>query len=98
MFMDTKTAAKQLLEAEEASGKKILSDDTKCFGLARVGQKDQQVTSGTLKEFATVIDMGGPLHSMVICSPELHIIETDMYDFFHYSGEKPIQKELLSKK
>ena len=42
--------------------------------------------SGTLEEFATVIDMGPPLHSLALCG-ELHEIEEDMYQ--HYLHSKP---------
>jgi diphthamide biosynthesis methyltransferase len=40
--------------------------------------------SGTLKQFATEIDMGEPLHSLCICGGELHEIELEMYNHFLY--------------
>ena len=41
-----------------------------------------RIISGTLSELLS-IDFGGPLHSLVIAS-EMHFIEQDMYDFYHW--------------
>ena len=42
------------------------------------------MVSGTLEDFATVIDMGPPLHSLALCG-ELHEIEESMYEHFLHS-------------
>ena len=39
-----------------------------------------------MKAFAEEIDMGEPLHSLVICG-EMHEIEEEMYNFFLYNRE-----------
>ncbi|CDJ34159.1 diphthine synthase, putative [Eimeria mitis] len=72
-FMTVNVAIEQLLEAAEMENDEgalnILA-----FGLARVGADDQAIVSGTLEELRNA-DLGGPLHSLVLCAPELHEIE-----------------------
>lgn len=51
------------------------------MGLARVGQEDQFICFGTLKELREV-DFGAPLHSLILCSPELHEMEREMLEYF----------------
>lgn len=82
-FMRTHEAVKQIYEAEENLKTGKITDDTKCFGVARIGFEDQLIVSGTLKQFLT-IDMGEPLHSMVVCAPDLHFMEEEMYQHFLY--------------
>ena len=60
-----KTAVEQLLEASAENSYDKYSEDTKCFGLARVGSETQKIVSGTMKQFLEV-DMGPPLHSFII--------------------------------
>lgn len=85
-YMSTKVAAEQLIEAAEKQDgeQSCYNGETKCFGLARIATQTQLVISGSLKEFAEVIEMGPPLHSLVLCG-ELHDIEQTMYEHFHYS-------------
>jgi len=75
-YMSTMVAAQQLIEsAEKSEGPEACyNEETKCFGLARIATETQLVVSGTLKQFATDIDMGEPLHSLVLCG-EMHEIE-----------------------
>eukprot|EP00826_Nyctotherus_ovalis_P049448 TRINITY_DN5985_c0_g3_i5.p1 TRINITY_DN5985_c0_g3~~TRINITY_DN5985_c0_g3_i5.p1 ORF type:complete len:305 (+),score=71.35 TRINITY_DN5985_c0_g3_i5:56-916(+) len=80
-YMLVETAAEQLLEAEGAKGEKAYSGETKCMAIARVGAETQQIVAGTLEEMRKV-DVGGPLHSMVICAGELHPIEEEMFNFY----------------
>jgi diphthine synthase len=76
-FMSVSTAAEQLLEAEEKEGKDAYNGAlTLCVGLARMGQTTQCIKAGTLKELLEA-DMGGPLHSLVICG-DLHDLELDI--------------------
>lgn len=51
------------------------------MGLARVGQHDQFICFGTLKELREV-DFGAPLHSLILCSPDLHEMELEMLNYF----------------
>ena len=57
-----------------------LTADTVCVGLARVGAEDQKIVAGTLQQLASV-DLGGPLHSLVIPG-DMHPLELDMLRLF----------------
>ncbi len=85
-FMSVNVAAEQLLETESVKKEKAYDENTKCFAMARVGAETQKIVAGSLAEMAKV-DVGGPLHSMVMCAEELHPIEQEMYDF--YRAKKP---------
>lgn len=61
--------------------------DTLAVGLARVGQEDQFICFGTLKELKDV-DFGAPLHSLILCSPELHDLEREMLNYFSVKNLK----------
>ncbi|KAL8275678.1 hypothetical protein Esti_000241 [Eimeria stiedai] len=75
-FMSVATAIKQLLEAEEEKKEDNGIANALAFGLARVGADDEAIVSGTLQELAKA-DLRGPLHSLVVCAPELHGIEEE---------------------
>ena len=57
-----------------------LAADTVCIGLARVGAEDQKVVVGTLQQL-TSVDLGGPLHSLIIPG-DMHPLELDMLRLF----------------
>lgn len=86
-FMTCKEAVEQIVESEEnlKTGKFNLKT-TKAFGVARMGFDDQKIVSGYLGDFLEV-DMGPPLHSMVICAEKLHDLEQKMWEFYRYKGE-----------
>lgn len=50
------------------------------MGLARVGAEDQRIVVATLEQMTTV-DVGGPLHSLVIPG-HMHPLEKDMLRLF----------------
>jgi hypothetical protein len=75
-FMSCATCARQMLEVEEARGEKVYGPDSMCVAVARMGQDDELIKTCTLKEMCN-IDMGGPLHSMVLVG-ETHPLENDM--------------------
>ena len=83
-YMTCSVAAEQLLEAEEKIGKGAYSKDTLCFGMSRVGSKDQKVVASKMDDFVDKIDMGPPLHSFVICAEHIHEIEQEMFDFYKF--------------
>ncbi|KAL8427814.1 hypothetical protein Efla_005422 [Eimeria flavescens] len=80
-FMTVAAAVKQLLEVEEIEKKCSDIANATVFGLARVGADDQAIIAGTLQEVAEA-DLGGPLHSLVVCAPELHDIEKEFVELF----------------
>ena len=57
-----------------------MSEDSVCVGLARVGLESQKIVVSTLKQM-TSIDLGGPLHTLIIPG-NLHPLETDMLRHF----------------
>ncbi|GFQ74890.1 diphthine methyl ester synthase [Trichonephila clavata] len=56
------------------------TEDTICVGLRKIGSDDQKIIAAPLRRMATV-DLGPPLHSLIICS-DLHPIEKDMLELF----------------
>jgi len=83
-YMTCATAVEEMLEAEDNIKKEAYNKDTLGFGLSRVGSKDQKVVAGRMEDFLERIEMGPPLHSFVICAPELHEIEKEMFDFYKF--------------
>ncbi|XP_066503907.1 diphthine methyl ester synthase [Hoplias malabaricus] len=83
-FMTVAQAAAQLLEivqnCRERGEELAITEETVCVGLARVGADDQAIQAGSLQEMASC-DLGGPLHSMIICG-HLHPLEVDMLRLF----------------
>jgi len=87
-FMTIADAAQQLLTLwreraqllgretdETGAGAFAYDSDTLCIGLARVGQVDELMAVGTLKEFSGK-DFGPPLHSLVMPG-DLHAVEAE---------------------
>ncbi|CTQ40841.1 diphthine synthase [Babesia microti strain RI] len=77
-YMTINTAIKQLLELTNTD---VLGDNTLAIGVARLGSKTQKIVSGTLKELES-IDFGAPLHSLVICAPKLHDLESEFFQLY----------------
>uniref|UniRef100_A0A182MK68 diphthine methyl ester synthase n=1 Tax=Anopheles culicifacies TaxID=139723 RepID=A0A182MK68_9DIPT len=91
-FMSVSEAAGQLLEivaskhADEADGmgsqkEHRLSDNSLVVGLARVGHETQQIIACSLKEMQN-IDLGPPLHSLIIPNINLHPLEKEFLQQF----------------
>jgi diphthine synthase len=80
-FMSVNVALKQIIEAEENYKNELITDDTLCYGLARVGAPTQLVVSGTVKELVDY-NFGEPLHSIIICAKNLHSMEKEMFEFY----------------
>lgn len=59
------------------------TEETVCVGLARIGADTQQIVAATLQEM-TSVDLGGPLHSLVVPG-HMHPLEMDMLKLFAYS-------------
>eukprot|EP00933_Yihiella_yeosuensis_P066604 TRINITY_DN70958_c0_g1_i1.p1 TRINITY_DN70958_c0_g1~~TRINITY_DN70958_c0_g1_i1.p1 ORF type:complete len:275 (+),score=62.11 TRINITY_DN70958_c0_g1_i1:101-925(+) len=84
-FMTVNQALEQLREVEKERQDGVAADDKLIMGVARLGREDQTIKSGTVAELAED-DFGGPLHSLVIPSDELHELEQEFVE--HYSGAK----------
>lgn len=84
-YMTVNTAAEQLMESEEKMREKAYDPErTLCVGLARLGQADQRIVAGTLKELVEV-DFGEPLHSLIVCG-DTHELELDALKEFLVEG------------
>jgi diphthine synthase len=85
-YMSTAVAAQQLLciiqDKLELGGDqaKLLSPNSTCVGLARVGSDSQTIKCCSLEDMAEA-DLGLPLHSLIIPG-HLHPLEQDMLDLF----------------
>ncbi|KAG5867776.1 hypothetical protein JTB14_036097 [Gonioctena quinquepunctata] len=84
-FMSVGEASDQLLQIIQRiqkSGKSdVITEDTLCVGLARVGSETQQIVTTSLEKMVKV-DLGGPLHSLVIVGPTIHPLEKEYLDQF----------------
>ncbi|ELR48678.1 Diphthine synthase [Bos mutus] len=84
-YMSVNQAAQQLLEIvqnQRIRGEEpAVTEETLCVGLARVGAEDQKIAAGTLQQMSTV-DLGGPLHSLIITGGSLHPLEMEMLSLF----------------
>ncbi|XP_022087260.1 diphthine methyl ester synthase-like [Acanthaster planci] len=81
-YMTVSQAASQLIKILERKRESedqenlAFTEDTVCVGVARVGSDTQQMAAGTLQQLASV-DLGGPLHSLVIAG-KMHPLELEM--------------------
>jgi diphthine synthase len=79
-FMTVAQAIDQLLDTEKNRGENVINENTIAVGLARVGQENQLIVSGTLSELLEV-DFGKPLHSLVIPG-RMHFLEAEFLRTF----------------
>ena len=54
----------------------VINDKTICIGAARIGWTDEKFLTTTLRRMADDVDLGKPLHSLVIVG-QLHPLEID---------------------
>jgi len=78
-FMTVGQALEQLMEIEEEKGQGVCAAGSEVVGVARLGREDQAIAFGTCSEVKAA-DLGGPLHSLVICAGELHELEREFLD------------------
>mmetsp|Transcript_9222 Transcript_9222/g.16211 ORF Transcript_9222/g.16211 Transcript_9222/m.16211 type:complete len:295 (-) Transcript_9222:153-1037(-) len=91
-YMTVREALQQLLYIEEEVRKAgVLSRQTRCVGVARVGQATQRIVAGTMEELLDV-DFGSPLHSLVIVG-ETHVIEEEMLALYQVKPEDIVKYE-----
>ncbi|KAJ9610306.1 diphthine synthase [Cladophialophora chaetospira] len=75
-YMTVAQCAQQMLEIEADKQEEVYSEDSLAIGCARVGADDQKFSCGTLKELCDV-DVGPPLHSLVLLGKRAHELEKD---------------------
>ncbi|PVU86590.1 hypothetical protein BB560_006651, partial [Smittium megazygosporum] len=76
-YMTTNQAISQMLEVEQLRNEKAYSEDTVAVAVARIGSDSEKIVAGTLKQLEKV-DMGEPLHSLVLVGKRLHVLEADI--------------------
>ena len=74
-FMSVKQASEQLLKIADTKENAKINSETLAIGVARIGHDDQKLIAAKLQDFLN-IDMGPPLHSLVIPG-HLHILEEE---------------------
>lgn len=65
-FMTVDIAATQLLELEEKRQEGAYGPDTLAIGVARLGHESQDIIRCPLSTMAQGVDLGKPLHSLII--------------------------------
>ena len=75
-FMSVAQCARQMLEIEEDRDEGICGSRTLAVGVARIGSRDQEMAAGTLKQL-TEVELGAPLHSLVLLGRRTHYLERD---------------------
>ena len=73
-----------------------LTPDTICVAVARVGASDQKIAAATLSEMSE-LDMGSPLHSLVIPG-HMHPLEAQMLKLFAASDHAKDLLETIEKR
>lgn len=75
-YMTVAQCAAQMLETEDARAEGVCGPDCLAIGVARICAVDQEMVTGTLKQLSEV-DMGRPLHSVVLLGRRVHELEKD---------------------
>jgi diphthine methyl ester synthase len=85
-FMTVAQCAQQMLETESERKEGAYGEGSLAVGAARIGAKDQTMAAGTLKELCD-IDLGPPLHSLVLLGKRTHELERDFIRAFAVNVE-----------
>ncbi|KAF2157655.1 putative diphthine synthase [Myriangium duriaei CBS 260.36] len=85
-FMTVAQCAQQLVETEEELKQRVCGPDDLAVGVARVGAEDQRIMAGTLAELAEV-DLGRPLHSLVVVGKRVHDLEKEFLREFAINAD-----------
>ena len=80
-FMTVAQCAQQMLETEQERQEGVCRPSALAVGVARVGSRDQTIAAGTLEQLAQV-DLGPPLHSLVLLGKRTHYLEKSYIDAF----------------
>jgi diphthine synthase len=75
-YMTAAQCAQQMLEIEGQRKEAVYGEGSLAIGVARVGARNQKMVTGTLKQLCDV-DLGPPLHSLVLLGSRRHELERD---------------------
>jgi diphthine methyl ester synthase len=76
-FMTAAQCCAQMLEVEGERRGGVCGEDRLVVGAARVGSDEMSLVAGTVREVAGV-DLGRPLHSVVLVGRRCHDVEREM--------------------
>lgn len=100
-YMTVAECASQMLDTEREKRNGICNEDSLAVGVARVGARDQKIAAGTLEELST-IDLGRPLHSVILLGRRRHELEREFLkpfavnvESFEKSWEKVVENSLV---
>lgn len=80
-FMSVAEASQQILEIIKNRNDPQISRTTVVVGLARVGSEQQKIVACSLEKMAEV-DLGPPLHSLIVSAKDLHPLEVEFLEQF----------------
>lgn len=86
-FMSVGEASRQILEIIATKENSVITESNLVVGLARVGSEDQRILACSLARMSQT-DLGPPLHSLVICSRELHPLEIEFLEQFQAENKQ----------
>jgi diphthine synthase len=79
-FMTINEAIKTLLKIEQKKKEKIVTENTKIIGTARLGSNNQTIRTGTVQKLKD-IDFGKPPHCLILPA-KLHFMEQDALELW----------------
>lgn len=74
-YMTVNEAIEFMLKIEDKRKEAIITEETTCIGVARLGSKDQFIRAGRVKELLS-IDFGKPVHALIVPG-KLHFVEEE---------------------
>ncbi len=80
MYMDVNEALHLLLVIEEKRKEKVVNEETKVIGCARLGSDKQLIKFGTINQLLN-FDFGEPLHALIIPG-KLHFMEEEVLEIY----------------
>jgi diphthine synthase len=86
-FMTAAQCAQQMVEIEELRKEDVCGKDKLAVSVARLGSDGEKIVAGTLEELSSV-DMGAPLHSLVLCGTNMHEMEWEYIREFAVNQDK----------
>ena len=75
-FMTVAQCAAQMLQIEGIRQEGVYQSQSLAVGIARLGSKDQKLAAGTLDQLSN-INLGPPLHSLVLLGRRTHDLEKE---------------------
>ena len=85
-YMTVAECAGQMLETETSRGEGVCGPQSLAIGVARMGAEEQRMVAGTLQQLSN-LELGPPLHSLVLLGRRVHDLERDFIRDFAIDNE-----------